>query len=101
MTTIPTIKIEHILKGRIKMKGMIKLLAEYTLSSKKGSPLRYDYSQMTLSGTESSGKLTYMLTTESKRGAEKLSTSDLSEILKEMLAYAPAKSWELVKKVEG
>lgn len=95
------VSIEHIMKGRIKLKGMIKLLAEYTLSSKKGSPHRYDYSQMSLTGTEASGKLTYTLTTESKRGFEKLSTSDLSEILQEMKAYAPAKDWELVKKVEG
>lgn len=101
MITMPTINIGHVLKGRIKMKGMIKLLTEYSLSSHKGNPLRYDYSQMVLTGAESGGKLTYTLTTDSKRGGEKLRTSDLGEILKAMLAYAPAKDWELVKKAEG
>lgn len=93
--------IGHLMKGRIKVKGLIKLFAEYTLKSSKGNPLRYDYSQMTVDASEQSGKAVFIVTKESKSvGREKQHTTDFTEVMSAMKAYAPEHTaWELVAKV--
>lgn len=92
--------IGHLLKGRLKVKGLMKLFAEYTLKSAKGNPLRYDYSQMTIQATEQNGKPVFTVIKDSKSGREKISTSEISEVLAAMKGYAPEHTaWELVAKV--
>lgn len=92
--------IGHLLKGRLKVKGLMKLFAEYTLKSAKGNPHRYDYSEMTIDAAMQNDKPIFIVTKDSRQGREKLSTSEISEVLNAMKGYAPSKDdWELVAKV--
>lgn len=86
------------MKGEIGMEGAKKLFAGYTMSASKGIQGRYDYSESKVEGFEQSGKYYFLIQIDSKRGREKKQTTDLTELLDAMKAYAPAKEWKLVKK---